>query len=143
MVTINLTIVVEVGLFLVFVWAMNRFVFRPLLRVMDKRAARIEDDKTKAAAEVAEAEQLETRYASTVAAIHRDATHKIVEAHREAQVAHTERVATMKKKEEEELALLREEAMRQVDEERKRYPELAAALANAMAERLRLKGSGS
>lgn len=142
MVTLNLTIVVEVVLFLVFLWAMKIFVFTPLLKVMDDRDVRIDTNREKAQTEAAGAKKLEREYASKVAAIHRESSHRIVEAHREAQAAHSDRVAALKQQEEKELADVHAEAMRQVQAEREHYPELTASLAEAVAKRLALGGDG-
>ena len=140
MVVLNLTILVEVGLFLIFVWAMNRFVFRPLFRVMDDRDAKTEDDRAAALSEGQRAERMEKEYAAKVSAIHRDASQRVLDAHRAAQQEHNQRIASLKETEDRELTAVRAEAERQVVAERPRYPALAAPLAEAAAGRLGLGG---
>ena len=140
MVTLNLTIFVEVGLFLLFLWLMNTFVFRPLLQLMDRREAKIEEDKAQAHTEAIEAEELEGEYASNVAVLHRDATHKRVTAHRKAQQVHTERVDELKKREEEEVAQVHAEAMKEIEAQRKHYAALTADLVDAASARLGIGG---
>lgn len=139
MVTLNLTILVQVGLFLLFLLAMHTFVFRPLLRVMDARDEKMADDKEAAVEGAAEAEKREAEYASKVHLLHREASLKIVHAHREAQAAHNEQVAGLKRKSEEELAVVRADMAGQVEAERQRYPELTDVLAHDMAARLGLE----
>ena len=143
MVTLNATLIVEVVLFLLFVWLMHRVVFRPLLRLLDARDAQLEEDRETAASEAEAAEALEQDYSAQVAAIHREASHTAYHAHRVAQDAHNKKVAELRKQEEEELAGVRAQAMEQVAEERKRYEELTQALAWNMADRLGLEGQGS
>lgn len=142
MVTLNLTIAVEVGLFLLFLWLMNTFVFRPLLKVMDQRDAQIEDDKTTSQTENQAAAAREKEYTSKVRELRSEASHAVYHARRAAQHVHNEQLEKLKKEEEAELLETREEAMRQIEAERAKYPECIAALAGAMAERLGLKRDG-
>ncbi|NIA15272.1 MAG: hypothetical protein GWP08_14475 [Nitrospiraceae bacterium] len=143
MVTINLTLFVMLGLFLVFVWLMNTFVFRPLLALMDKRAARMDGDKQTAQTATDEAETLERKYRTAVSDMHREESVKLIAAHREAQAAHNQRVRELKAEEEAELAAVRAEAMTLIEVERQRYPELTKDLVEAMAECLDIEGNGS
>ena len=138
MVVLNLTIAVEVLLFLVFLWAMRTFVFKPLLAVMDKRDIQIEQDKETASTETAQAEALEHEYQTKAAEIHRESSHKAAQTQRAAQDAHNDKVIALRRREQEELAVLWAEAMRQVESERKQYPALTAELATLMAARLGL-----
>ena len=143
MVTLNATILVQVLLFLGFLWLMNTLVFRPLLKVMDARESRLEEDREKSQTEVAAAEELEREYAAKMGDLHRQASRKVAEAHRAANGQQAARVAELKRQEDRELAETRAAAMAQVEGERKRYPELTAALAQGMLARLGLGGSGS
>lgn len=140
MVVLNLTILVEVGLFLIFVWAMNRFVFRPLFRVMDDRDAKTEDDRATALSEGERAERMEKQYAAKVSAIHREASQRVLDVHRAAQQEHNERIASLKETEDRELTAVRAEAERLVAAERPQYPALTTGLADAVAGRLGLGG---
>ncbi len=143
MVTLNLTLFVIAAMFLVFLWAMNLWVFRPLLKVMDARDDQFEDDRGKAESEAESAHALEREYASAVAVIHREASHTAYHAKRAAQEAHNQRVAELKKREERELAEVRDAAMKEVAEERRHYPELVAQLAGTLAGQMGLEGHGS
>ena len=143
MVTLNATIVVQVLLFLGFLWLMNTLVFRPLLKVMDARELRLEEDREKSQTEVVAAGELEREYAAKTGELHRNASRNVAEAHRAANEQHGARVSELKREEERELAETRAAAMALVEEERKHYPELTAALAQGMLARLGLGGSGS
>ena len=139
MVTLNLTILVELGLFLVFMWLMGTFVFKPLLEVMDRRAAKIEEDKATAQRDTETSGRLEAEYMRKVSSIHRDASHQVVRAHRKAQEEHMTCVAGLKREEEQEVLSARGEAQRAVEAERAHLPELAASLAKDMTAQLGLK----
>jgi len=141
MVVLNLTLLVIVAMFLVFMFAMNRFVFRPLLQVMDERDAQIADDRAGAVSDAEQAERMEGEYAGNMAAIHHDANQRVQEAHRTAQREHSERVAALKSAEDQELAAVRAEAEAQVAAERAHFPALAGGLADAASGRLHLGGN--
>jgi F-type H+-transporting ATPase subunit b len=120
-VTINLTIVIQVLLFLAFMWAMNRWVFAPVLELLDTRHERVQQDKSEAERAQKDAVQLERKYAVELAAIHREASHKVVEAHRTAQEAHNQRVLELKREADAELLEVHDQAMAQVGEQRQHY----------------------
>ncbi len=62
MMTINLTIVVEVAFFLFFLVLVNRTILRPLLRTMDGRADRVARLRDESAEARAEADRLHEQY---------------------------------------------------------------------------------
>jgi F-type H+-transporting ATPase subunit b len=140
MVALNLTLLVELGLFLIFLWAMNAYVFRPLFKVMDARSAQIEEDKIVATTGAEEANTLEANYARDVSEIHRESSHQIVRAQRDAQRAHNQVVDDLKKKEELELRQLRKELDASVDQERQSFPDLTTAISRDIVRQLGLKG---
>ncbi|MCH8858511.1 MAG: ATP synthase F0 subunit B [Proteobacteria bacterium] len=140
MVDINLTLFVIFCMFVVFLWAMNTFVFRPLLEVMDKRDEKIASDQERADTEAQAAGQIELAYASKVAALHRDENRKIRQAHWDAQAAHNTRVGELKERENLELEALRLDALRQIEVQREDYPPLVKALVKDASGRLSLQG---
>ena len=139
MVTINLTLLVETGLFLIFLWMMHRFVFRPILRTMDDRDRRLETDQSEAQRLEAEARSLEREYKQRVAEIHRDASHRILSMQRQAQEEHLAGIDALKKREVEELNRVRKEARGQIESERVHFPAIAEDLQHLMAEKLGLE----
>lgn len=140
MVALNLTLLVQVGLFLAFTWLMNTYVFKPLLQVMDNRAAQMEQDRTRSQEAGRDAARLEKEYAAQVAILHREASTRLNRALRDAQNEHSGRVQEVKRAGESAVAEAREAARAKVAEERKHYPALAAELAGEMAARLGLEG---
>ena len=143
MVTINLTILVQLGLFLGFMWLMSTYVFKPMLHLMDERSEGMARDKESAETLVQEAEKLESRYIGKISEINREASHQAYHARRAAQEAHNQTVAELRQREEEEVARAHAEAMAEVREERQKYPELTAALSEDIARLLGLKGDES
>lgn len=56
----DLTLLIQIGLFLVFIWVMNRLLFRPALGVLEERDQQIAGSREKAA-------ELEARVAEAIA----------------------------------------------------------------------------
>jgi len=140
MVTLNLTLLVELGLFLVFLWMMRVFVFKPLLRVMDEREARVAEDKHAADARATEAKELEREYGAKVAAIHRASSQEIMRAHRKAQEAHANKLRELKQRTDANVASARKQAKAQVAEEREKYGPLVDDLVQEIAKHAGLEG---
>ena len=136
MVTINLTLIVNLVLFLLFVWGMHVLVFKPLLDVMDRREAKIQDDRKAAVNLENQASELEQQYMAEKGAMHREASRLLVRAHRAAQEAHQQRLDEKKLQYHRELAELRGHVKTAIASERASYPEMASSLVPLMAERV-------
>jgi len=143
MVTINLTLLVETGLFLIFLWMMHRYVFRPILKTMDDRDTQLEVNQIEAQRLEAEAHSLEREFKEKLAALHKEASHRILHVQRKVQEEHLQNIAALKQRETEELRVVRNEAAAQVAEERTHYPELSKELQHLMAVRLHLERDSS
>jgi len=143
MVTINFTLFVETGLFLLFLWLMHRYVFKPLLQVMDERSAKLREDKEVAARENATAEEREKDYAAQLGTIHFQATRTVLEGKREANQQQQQKVAELKAEGARELESLRRELQEQVAAQQDQTGALASELKDRLAETLGLRGTGS
>lgn len=66
------TVVLEIINFLVLVWILKRFLYQPVLRVIEERRARIESKLTEAARRQEEAGKLQDRYENRLAEWQRD-----------------------------------------------------------------------
>ena len=143
MVTINFTLFVQLGLFLLFIWVMNRLVLRPALRVMDKRAEAIEDDHASAESDIAKAKSLESRYTSEIAAARRAANVQVERARRE--VLDARHVALNKRRQQGDEAVAEVEAAAnaRVDAQRAQFDGLAHQVAERIKEHLGLGGPQS
>lgn len=136
MVTINLTLIVNLVLFLLFMWGMHLFVFKPLLDVMDRRETKIQEDRKAAENLDNQAKELEQQYLAEMGAMHREASRMLVRAHRAAQEAHQERLEEKKLQYHRELAELRRHVREAIAADRATHPELASSLVMLMAERI-------
>jgi F-type H+-transporting ATPase subunit b len=139
MVTINFTLLVETGLFLVFMWAMHRWVFKPLLAVMDARADQMAEDKKVSVQAVEEAERLEADMALRLSEIHHAASQRVVRMHYKFQQRHHEEVEAFKRQAQQELDAVREESRVVIEEQRKHYDAPAQDLAGAISTQLGLE----
>ncbi len=79
MLSLDFTLFVELALFLLFLWGTNWAVLRPLLRTMDARQLRIEQDRADAEAAARRAAELDAEYGRRLAAIHREAAGRVRE----------------------------------------------------------------
>ena len=140
MVTINFTVVVELGLFLLFLWGTGRFVLRPLLKSVDEREAAVESDQQQAETDTIAAEKIEKQYASELVAARRGADERF----REARTTTLRSQANIVTKRQHEgdgvVAATRAEADAQVDAERASFEQLAEDLAQTLSAKLGVGG---
>lgn len=139
MVTINFTLLVETGLFLLFMWAMHRYVFTPLLAVMDERADGIAADKHVASSASEEAIQIEIDQARRLSEIHHEATQRVVRMHHKIHQHHLEEVEAFKRTAQAELVAVRREAKGEIEEQRKHYGDQTGGIAGAISRQLGLE----
>jgi len=129
MITLNLTLVVELALFLAFLWVMNQIVVRPLLRTMDARTAKTAQDRAAAEAGTQEAQRLEALYVERLANAHQAAAHRLhqvrFDAYHEGRTALDEERSRAEK----DLGVCRAAVEAQIEAERQEYPELVPLLA--------------
>ena len=138
MVVLNLTFLVQLGLFLVFLTVMHFLVLRPTLRVTDRRDEKMDADRQAAEADHDEAAQLETQYASELGAVRRDTATQVAQAQRAAQEKHVAALAEHRRQGDQTVAAVRAAAVAHLDEQRKQYDGLTPELAEAIAKGLGL-----
>ncbi len=143
MVDLNFTIVVQLLMFLVFLWAMTRWVLRPLLAVMDDRDSGIDHEKEQTQADQETAEKLEMEYAAALAAAHKRAHQTLEEALRETQNSHIEKRNVVRREQQEEMEKAREEANAFLEKQRTKFSKLSEDVAHAMMQRLGLREDAS
>ncbi len=140
MVDLNFTLVVQLLMFLGFLWLMDRWVLRPLLKTMDMREHEIVDNKEQAQTDQTAAEQIENEYAAALAAAHQKAHKKVSDSLRVLQDAHNEQRIALRDTQQEESARVKAEAQAAVEQQRGSFPELSHAIADAMMGQLGLGG---
>ena len=136
MIALNLTFFIQLGLFLLFVFLMNRIVFRPLLRIMDERESRIQNDERLAVENKSEAGQLDDRYQAALKSTKRDAIARMHEAERVAREERAVKLHQFRLETDEEVARVREEANRQLVRESSQSEPLTTEIAKALEDRL-------
>ena len=85
MVVLNGTTFIILGLFLLFLWAVNVFILRPLLDTMDARDDKLTKEQEQAAEDVQQATELERQHLRAVAAAQREVHEGIERDRRKAQ----------------------------------------------------------
>jgi F-type H+-transporting ATPase subunit b len=138
MVDLNFTLVVQLLMFLGFLWLMDHWVLRPLLKTMDMREHDIDDNKEQAQADQSAAEQIENEYAAALATAHQKANKKVANSLRILQDAHNEQRDTLRNAQHEEVARIRRESQAAVETQRGSFTELSHVITDAMMGRLGL-----
>ena len=143
MVDLNFTLVVQLIIFLGFLWAMQRWVLRPLLKTMDERDRGMTEDKERAQADQEAAEELEREYAAVLAAAYQKAHQKIFESLRAVQDSHGAERNALRESQQSEIAATREETAGFIEQQRGSFTELSGAIAQAMMRQLGFGGDAS
>lgn len=136
MVDINFTLVVELLLFLLFLWGTNRFILRPTVKTIDEREALIRHNEESTERDAEQAEQLEQRHATELSALYRETEERVREARRQAMNARLDRMQQEMKQADAEVARYRSEALAAVEQQRTAARELAPELAEAIEAQL-------
>ena len=143
MVTLNFTILVQLALFGLFVWVANRFILRPALRVLDKRAETMEEDRAAAQSDAAEAQALESRYTAEIAAARRAANVTIEQARRDAMDARNAALSERYRESDKAAAEAEAAANAAIDAQRDQFKDLADQIAGEISRHLKLGGPGA
>lgn len=139
MVTINFTLILQLLLFLGFLWLMDRLVFKPLLALMDQRQADIDANKQSAISLVQEADNAESQFATQLGQVHRLTSQQFTHALFKASEENSAEIAALRKKGEEEIAQLHAQYNEAIKADRAAYPELAQGIAKLMSAKLGLE----
>ena len=140
MIVVNFTMLVQVGLFLLFMVVSHRYFLRPVLNNVDEREETIEEDQAQAEKLQEEAERCEVYYARELASARRVAANRIEEARR---TALDERFDVIQRAKQESAARLeeaREKQRQRLAKERQRYQDIAPQIAQIIDARLRKGG---
>ena len=143
MVTINFTIVVQLVLFLLFLWAANKLVFQPVLRRLDEREENLERNAQAAKEDSKAAKSLESEYAAELSTARRAATVRFERKRGAAMDERNQRLARARQDGDQAVMAIEREGKAQIDAQRPQFDAMAAEIAELMAKSLRLKGGGS
>lgn len=137
MVGINFTLVVELLLFLLFLWGTNRFVLRPSVKTIDEREALIRHNEASSARDEQDAVELELRYESELSRLHREADERVREARRKALDARLDAVQKEMKQADAAIMHYRNEMAARIENQTERAKEMAPEIAATIQRRLR------
>lgn len=143
MVTINLTIVVQLVLFLFFLWAASKLVFQPVLRKLDEREHYVEDNAQTASEDAQAAKSLESEYAVELSTARRAAAVRFERERQAAMDERNQRLARAREDGDRAVMAVEREGKNQIEAQRPQFDTLAAQIDDLMAVRLGLKGGSS
>jgi len=136
MVTLNLTLVVELVLFLLFLWGTHAFILNPTVKNLDDREEMVEGDLQQARVDTQEAEKLEATYQQETGRIYREADAAYREAFRKANQDHLEFLSSEREIADQAVAVVRQSAQAEADEARpallETKPEIQALMAQSI-----------
>lgn len=136
MVVINFTLLVELGLFLIFLWGMAVFILRPVLRLLDERDDNIAHEQRQAD-EALEKEALLRKQSADARSAFRS---RIENDYRRAQLGIRENqnatLTEKRRKSDAAIAEARDAALKQIEDERPSYAALSSELADSLFEHL-------
>lgn len=136
MVAVNLTILVELGLFLLFLWLAARLVIRPALKTMDARDEAVAGDLRRADDVRAETEAAAAGRIAAVADARRAAAAKVEGGRREALARRADYIRERRRTNDAEIEALRKEARAAVQAQRGEFDGLAHDLVEPIVARL-------
>ena len=140
MVNINFTLVVELALFLIFLWGTARFILRPALETLDAREEKIEREHAESKTANREASALESKYARAITGAREEAEAAFREVHTRAVEAHTATMAEARRAVDERVLKTREQGSRALKEQRGELLKAAPALAEELRRNLGIGG---
>lgn len=97
MVSVNYTIIAQIVNFIILLWILAKFAYKPLLKAMDDRRNRIVKDLDSAEHARKEAETLKLEYANQLKTARKEASDIIAKANADAQKLHDEALAQAQK----------------------------------------------
>ena len=142
MVTVNLTLLVELVLFLIFLWGAHRIAFKPVVKILDDREEKIAADRQTGVDAAKEADSLSQIYSDRIAEVRRAAGREMDGLRREAQ---QDRLAQVQKRQHEAdamIAELRGHLAEEVAQQRNAYDALMPDLVNRIKGQIVTGGNG-
>ncbi len=140
MVTINLTLLVELVLFLVFLWGTARFIVPRVVDTLDERERSIQDAQTVSKIDTEISQRLEQRYAAKLTAMRRAAEDEFRLARRAAMDTHDAQLAAKRAEADIEVEHVRDTATREFEEQRDASADAAQELGAIVTRQLGLDG---
>lgn len=140
MVTLNFTLFIELGLFLLFLWGTARFILRPVIQNLDQRSQQIEEDHATAARESEEAKAVDAQYAEGLSEARQITDETYQQARRETLKGHLDAVTNARSWADEAVAEARVKGQNAIEQEREALQESVPEIADLIVQRLRPEG---
>jgi F-type H+-transporting ATPase subunit b len=141
MIALNFTLVVQLVLFLIFLWVTNTMVFRPLLKTMDARTAKVADDQAKAETDARDAERLEGQYTNRLTNAHQVASQRLHKARYDAYQQNRTSLDELKRRADTDVANYRATMDGMIETERQKLPGMIPAIVDAMDRQVSAEGT--
>jgi F-type H+-transporting ATPase subunit b len=141
MVSLNLTVVVELALFLIFYGVSRRLVFAPLHRLMIERQARIRREQDLAREEQIEADRLRQLQSDRLVATQQHGAQRLRQARFNAYRQNRIEADERRQNADAEVAAFHARVQSQVGRERERYADVLPDLVAAMDRQVNVEGS--
>jgi F-type H+-transporting ATPase subunit b len=141
MVSLNLTIVVELALFLIFYGVSRRFIFAPLHRLTIERQARIRREQDLAQKDQIEADRLQQLQADRLVATQQQGAQRLREARFNAYRQNRIEADERRQNADTEVAAFHVHIQAHIEHERERYAQVLPDLVEAMDRQVNVEGS--
>jgi len=143
MVTLNFTLLIELGLFLLFMWVTHKLFFKPVLRTMDERDESIEQDHAQAEEDSKNARSIDAKHIAELTRIRRAAEAEYAEAKRKTSKDHGEFVRAERTRSDQTVAKAREKAILDIEVIRPAVLESSPEMVRLISERLNVAEGGN
>ena len=140
MVNINLTLFIQLGLFLIFLWGTMKFIFIPVIKLLDERDDKIDQDLDAARDDNAKAGELEKGFKRKLSRAKRKAHEEVREAYRKEQREYQAKLLDRRHLAEKEIAERKMDSMKRVEEQRTSYDQLLPGITDEISKRLGVGG---
>jgi F-type H+-transporting ATPase subunit b len=136
MLELNLTLLVQIGLFLVFAGLMNAVFFKPVARVLEERKAYIDGKHARARQDLASIEALRTDYETKIQEARRESQDRIAQALKESETERLALVSSVRQDVERQVGEARESIRQERDQALAELESTISDLSNLMAGRI-------
>lgn len=141
MLSFNLTLAVELALFLVFYAVSRRFFFVPLHRLIRERRAKIRRDEEKARSDEEEVQRVKKLHEERLAEAQQEAGRRLRETRFNAYTRNRVEIEKNRQQAEAEVAAFRAQVNAQIENERREYAGMLPPLVEAMNRQINVEGS--
>lgn len=141
MIAINLTFFIEMALFLLFFLLARRWVFLPVIQMMDRRADTVRRDESAREAAHRDTERMAQEYRVKLTDADQDAARRIERARYTGYRENRQLMEALKQQVDTEVDAYHEQMRRRVEAQRQEFPQLIPELVEAMDRQIKTGGT--